>query len=39
MYYLKNNAPSPAIKRFSYIIEDYQGTSIIPQTLFRMYEF
>lgn len=38
MYYLKNNAPSPAIKRFSYIIEDYQGTSIIPQTLFRMYE-
>ncbi len=38
MYYLKNNAPSPAIKRFSFIIENYQGTSIIPQTLYRIYE-
>ena len=38
MYYLKNNAPSPAIKRFSLIIEKYQGSSIIPQTLYRMYE-
>ena len=38
MYYLKNNAPSPAIKRFSMIISDYQGSSIIPQTLYRMYE-
>ena len=38
MYYLKNNAPSPAINRFSVVIKDYQGTSIIPQTLYRMYE-
>ena len=38
MYYLKNNAPSPAINRFSVIIKDYQGSSIIPQTLYRMYE-
>ena len=38
MFYLKNNAPSPAIKRFSVLIENYQGTSIIPQTLYRMYE-
>ena len=38
MYYLKNNAPSPAINRFSVVIKDFQGTSIIPQTLFRMYE-
>ena len=38
MYYLKNNAPSPAIKRFSTIISDYQGSSIIPQTLYRMHE-
>ena len=38
MHYLKNNAPSPAIKRFSVIISDYQGSSIIPQTLYRMYE-
>jgi len=38
MYYLKNNAPSPAINRFSVVIRDYQGSSIIPQTLYRMYE-
>ena len=38
MYYLKNNFPSPAITRFSVIIKDYQGSSIIPQTLYRMYE-
>lgn len=38
MFYLKKNAPSPAIKRFSFIIENYQSTSIIPQTLYRMYE-
>ena len=38
MYYLKNNAPSPAINRFSSIVQDYQGTSIVPQTLYRMYE-
>ena len=38
MYYLKNNAPSPAIKRFSTIIKEYQGSSIIPQTLYRMHE-
>ena len=25
MYYLKNNAPSPAINRFSVVIKDYQG--------------
>ncbi len=38
MYYLKNNFPSPAITRFSAVIKDYQGSSIIPQTLYRMYE-
>ena len=38
MYYLKNNAPSPAINRFSVVIRDYQGSSVIPQTLYRMYE-
>ena len=38
MYYLKNNAPSPAINRFSVVIKDFQGTGIIPQTLYRMYE-
>ena len=38
MYYLKNNAPSPAINRFSVVLRDYQGSNIIPQTLYRMYE-
>ena len=38
MYYLRNNAPSPAINRFSVVVKDYQGSSIIPQTLYRMYE-
>ena len=38
MYYLNNNAPSPALNRFSMILKDYQGSNIIPQTLYRMYE-
>ena len=38
MFYLNNNAPSPAINRFSMILKDYQGSNIIPQTLYRMYE-
>ena len=38
MFYLKKNAPTPAIKRFSNILKDFQGTSIIPQTLFRISE-
>ena len=38
MFYLKNNAPSPAINRFSIVIRDYQGSTIIPQTLYRLYE-
>ena len=38
MYYLNNNAPSPAINRFSIVLKDYQGSNIIPQTLYRMYE-
>ncbi len=38
MFYLKKNAPTPAIKRFSLILKDYQGTSVIPQTLYRLSE-
>ena len=38
MFYLKKNAPTPAIKRFSKILKDFQGTSVIPQTLFRISE-
>ena len=38
MFYLKKNAPSPAINRFSKILKNYQGTSVIPQTLYRISE-
>ena len=38
MYYLKNNAPSPAIKRFSFIIESIKGQALYLKTLYRMYE-
>ena len=38
MFYLKKNAPTPAIKRFSKILKEYEGSSIIPQTLFRISE-
>ena len=38
MFYLKQNAPSPAITRFSYILSNYQETSVIPQTLYRIAE-
>ena len=34
MFYLKQNAPSPAITRFSFILNNYQETSVIPQTLY-----
>ena len=38
MFYLKKNAPTPAIKRFSKILKEYEGSSIIPQTLYRIAE-
>ena len=38
MFYLKKNAPSPAITRFSNILTNYPETSVIPQTLYRMAE-
>ena len=38
MFYLKQNAPSPAINRFTYILNNYQETSVIPQTLYRIAE-
>ena len=38
MFYLKKNAPTPAIKRFSKILKEYEGSSIIPQTLYRISE-
>ena len=38
MFYLKKNAPTPAIKRFSTILKNHKKSSIIPQTLYRISE-
>lgn len=37
-FYLKKGAPSSSIRRFKYILQNYQNTSIIPETLFRLSE-
>ena len=38
MFYLKNNSPASSIKRFQTIIKNYQTTSVIPETLYRLCE-
>ena len=38
MFYLKKNVPTAAIKRFTKILKEYEQTSVIPQTLFRISE-
>ena len=38
IFYLKQNAPGSAIKRFRSIIQNYQNTAIIPETLYRLSE-
>ena len=37
-FYLKKNAPASSIKRFKYILQNYQNTSAIPETLYRLTE-
>lgn len=37
-FYLKRKAPASSIKRFKYILKEYQNTSVIPETLFRLNE-
>ena len=37
-YYLKRKAPASSIKRFKFILKEYQNTSVIPETLFRLNE-
>jgi len=37
-FYLKKNASGSAIKRFKVILEKFQNTSIIPETLYRLSE-
>ena len=38
LFYLKNNSPASSIKRFQAIIKNYQTTSVIPETLYRLCE-
>ncbi len=37
-FYLKKNAPASSIKRFKSILQNYQNTSVIPETLYRLTE-
>ena len=37
-FYLKKNAPGSAINRFKEILEKFQNTSVIPETLYRLSE-
>ena len=37
-FYLKKNAPASSIKRFKSILQNYQNTSSIPETLYRLTE-
>ena len=37
-FYLRKGAPASSIKRFKYILKDYQNTSVIPETLYRLSE-
>ena len=37
-FYLRKGAPASAIKRFKFVLQNYQNTSIIPETLYRLNE-
>ena len=37
-FYLRKGAPASSIKRFKSILKDYQNTSVIPETLYRLSE-
>ena len=37
-FYIKKNASGSAIKRFKVILEKFQNTSVIPETLYRLSE-
>ena len=37
-FYLRKGAPASSIKRFKSILKDYQKTSVIPETLYRLSE-
>ena len=38
IFYLQKNSPTAAIKRFQTILKDYQNSSVIPETLYRLCE-
>ena len=38
VFYLEKNSPIAAIKRFKTVISDYQNSSVIPETLYRLCE-
>ena len=37
-FYLRRGAPASSIKRFKFILQNYQNTSVIPETLYRLSE-
>ena len=37
-FYLRKGAPASSIKRFKFILQDYQNTSVMPETLYRLSE-
>ena len=37
-FYLRKNAPASSIKRFKDILQNYQNTTVIPETLYRLTE-
>lgn len=38
IFYLRSNSPASSIKRFKSILENYQNTAVIPETLYRLCE-
>ena len=37
-FYLKKGAPASSINRFKFVLQNYQNTSVIPETLYRLCE-
>ena len=37
-FYLRKGAAASSIKRFKYVLQNYQNTSVIPETLYRLSE-
>jgi outer membrane protein assembly factor BamD len=37
-FYLKKGAPASSIKRFKFILRNFENTSVIPETLYRLTE-